>query len=151
MNMLVGMKFINLANLKMKKIAYKAVLPPAKESIGQMIAAFANTSGGYIVLGVVESQNDFVVNGLSEDFHAISVTHKAIDLLSPKPNVSYEYLIYQTKRLYVIKVEKSTQLVSIEGKIYIRQGGRVILTNPPKKETEAQRFINYKTINNKTY
>ena len=87
MNMLAELSSL-IGKPENEKIAYKAVLPPAR-SIGQMIAAFANTSGGYIVLGVVESQNDFVVNGLSEDFHAISVTHKAIDLLSPKPNVSY--------------------------------------------------------------
>lgn len=111
-----------------EKLEYKAVLPPAR-SIGQMISAFANSQGGIIILGVSESQGLITVNGLSEDFNANSVTHKAIDLLVPKPIVNYQYVVYNSKKVYAIKVEKSDLPVLIEGKEYIRQGERIIQKN----------------------
>jgi predicted HTH transcriptional regulator len=36
------------------QLEYKAVLPPSK-NIAQLISAFANTDGGYIVLGVSDT------------------------------------------------------------------------------------------------
>lgn len=121
------------------KLEYKAVLPPAR-NIAQIISAFANTNGGFIVLGVKESSSGIHINGLSEDFHATSVTHKAIDLLSPKPNVTYENIIHEGRRLYVIKVEKSTNPVSLEGKIYFRKGDRSHLKNPDQPKIHPNKL-----------
>lgn len=112
-----------------EQLEYKAVLPPSR-SIGQMISAFANSKGGAIILGVSAVNGSITINGLSEDFHANSVTHKAIDLLVPKPNITYQYETFKNKRVYVIRVEKSNTPIAIEGKIYIRQGDRVVLKNP---------------------
>lgn len=112
-----------------EQLEYKAVLPPSR-NIGQIIAAFANNKGGVIILGISEVQRKIEVNGLSEDFHANNVTHKAFDLLDPKPIINYQYITYENKRLYVIKVEKSIIPISIEGKIYIRQGTDIVLQNP---------------------
>jgi hypothetical protein len=116
-----------------EQLEYKAVLPPSR-SIAQMVSAFANTKGGVIILGVAKSHTGFTINGLSEDFHANSVTHKAIDLLSPKPIVQYQYITHKNKHLYVIKVEKSDGPISLEGKIYIRNSDSIVLRNPPRKE-----------------
>jgi hypothetical protein len=115
-----------------EQLEYKAVLPPSR-NIGQMISAFANTKGGIIILGIIETKRGIDVNGLSEDFNANSVTHKALDLLEPKPIVNYQYLTYKNKHIYVIKVEKSDIPISIEGKVYIRQGASVTLQNPSVK------------------
>jgi hypothetical protein len=120
-----------IGNPESEQLEYKAVLPPAR-NIGQLISSFANNKGGIIILGVAEPQGQIVVNGLSEDFHANSVTHKALDKLDPKPIVSYQYVTYRGKRIYVIKVEKSDLPISIEGKIYIRQGASIILKHPPQ-------------------
>ena len=120
-----------IGNPESEQLEYKAVLPPAR-NIGQLISAFANNNGGIIILGVSETQGQIVVNGLSEDFHANSVTHKALDKLDPKPLISYQYVTYRDKRIYVIKVEKFDSPISIEGKIYIRQGTSVILKDPPQ-------------------
>ncbi len=113
-------------------LEYKAVLPPAR-SIAQLIASFANTNGGYLVLGVKETSQKIIINGLSADFHATNVTHKAIDLLSPKPIVKYENLIHEGKRIYVISIEKSSEVVSVEGKIYLREGSSTKLQNPVER------------------
>lgn len=130
-----------------EKLEYKAVLPPAR-SIAQMISAFANSQGGVIILGVSDSQGQISVNGLSEDFNANSVTHKAIDLLAPKPIVNYQYVVYNSKKLYVIKVEKSDQPILTEGKKYVRQEKRIIQIN--SSET-ANRPSTIPIINQLTY
>ncbi|MBF7092599.1 ATP-binding protein [Flavobacterium sp. ALJ2] len=122
-----------------EKLEYKAVLPPAR-SLAQMIAAFANSNGGIIILGVNEANGEIKITGLSEDFYANGVTHKAIDLLSPKPSIKYEYLSHQGKRLYVIEVEKSLTVVSIENKIYTRNGSKIVLSNPEIKQTNTSRL-----------
>src|SRR5438552_975108 len=113
-----------------EKLEYKAVLLPSR-SMAQIISSFANTEGEYLILGASGSKNGKVeVNGLSEDFHANTITHKALDILVPQPKVSYQYIPFHGKNLYVIKTEKSDSPVAIEGKIYKRVGAAVKLTNP---------------------
>lgn len=109
-------------------LEYKTVLPPSK-SIAQIICSFANTNGGMLILGVSEI-GGLKVSGLSEDFRATSITHKAIDLLSPKPVVDYGYVEYDGKKIFAINVDKSEKIVSVEGKIYLRENEKTILSNP---------------------
>lgn len=106
-----------------EQLEYKAVLPPAA-TIAQLICAFANTNGGAVVLGVVEDGNQVLFNGLSDEFRADQITRKAIDLLSPRPAVSYDYVVHQSTRLFVIEVPKSSAEVSLGGKAYVRVGDR---------------------------
>jgi hypothetical protein len=108
-------------------LEYKAVLPPSK-SIAQIICSFANTNGGILILGVSEI-GGLKVSGLSEDFRATSITHKAIDLLTPKPILDYGYISHNSKKLFAVKVDKSADIVSLAGKIYIREGEKIIQSN----------------------
>jgi predicted HTH transcriptional regulator len=94
------------------QLEYKAVLPPAA-TVAQLIGSFANTNGGGIVLGVVENGKEVLINGLSDEFRAVQITRKAIDMLSPPPAVSYDYVVHQGKRLFVIDVKKSDAEVSV--------------------------------------
>lgn len=121
------------------RLEYKAVLPPAR-TLGQLISGLANSSGGYIVLGVVEVSGKVVVNGLSEDFRADAVTQRALDLLSPRPTVDWKYFDHSRKRLFVVYVEKSSVPVSIEGKVFRRQGESTILTNPTVRKVAASSY-----------
>lgn len=115
-------------------LEYEAVLPPSR-NIAQMICSFANTDGGYIILVVVVGPtNKTELVGLSQDFHANTVTHKAIDLLNPAPRIHYQYIVYNNKKLYVIKVEKSDATITVEGKVYKREGHVIKLTNPVDKQ-----------------
>lgn len=127
------------------QLEYKAVLPPSR-SLGQLISSFANSKGGLIVLGVAETAAGIDITGLSEDFYANSVIHKAIDLLSPKPEVHYQYVTHVGKRLYVIKIEPSKDTVLIEGKIYIRQVDKTVLKNPVVKEFKAKGYVRIKQL-----
>jgi hypothetical protein len=108
-----------------EQLEYKAVLPPAA-TVAQLICSFANTNGGAIVLGVVEN-GKVLINGLSDEFRAVQITRKAIDLLSPPPAVSYDYVVHQGKRLFVIDVKKSGVKVLLGGKLYVRVGERTTL------------------------
>jgi hypothetical protein len=109
-------------------LEYKAVLPPSR-ALAQMICSFANTDGGYIVLGVLNTGATPEIKGISEDFMADSVTHRAVQLLTPKPVVNAAYLNHAGISLFVIKTEQSPVTVAIENKIYVRQGNRNVLTN----------------------
>jgi hypothetical protein len=105
------------------RLEYKAVLPPSK-NIAQLISAFANTEGGFIILGIFKDpQGKLEINCLSEDFRATTIMHKALDLLTPRPRVEYQYTSYESKKLYIIKVEKSDNPILLEGNKYIRSGG----------------------------
>jgi hypothetical protein len=112
-----------------EQLEYKAVLPPAA-TVAQLMCAFANTNGGAIVLGVVEDRKGVVINGLSDEFRAVQITRRAIDLLSPQQAVQYDYVVYQGKRLFVIEVKKSVAEVSLGGKVYVRVGERTTLKQP---------------------
>jgi hypothetical protein len=87
------------------------------------------------------------VNGLSEDFHANTITHKALDLLSPPPQVHYQYVVHEGKKLYVIKIEKSSLKISLEGKIYKRQGAESKLINPTEINFKQNGYSRIKSIN----
>jgi hypothetical protein len=118
-------------------LEYKAVLPPAA-TIAQLISAFANTKGGAIVLGVADQGKAITINGLSDEFRAVPITRKAIDLLSPTPVVSYDYIDHGGKRLFVIEVPQSGKEVSFGGKAFIRTGAQTALklAAPVKPLTE---------------
>ncbi len=124
------------------RLEYKAVLPPSK-NIAQLICSFANAEGGDIILGI---SDNFEINGLSEDFHAHSITHKALDLLTPQPQVYYQYVSYKGKRLFVIRTEKSSLPVSFEGKIYKRVGDSSKLINPVQVAFKANGFARIQAI-----
>lgn len=121
-------------------LEYKAVLPPSK-NIAQLISSFSNAEGGYIILGVSE---DLKTVGLSSDFRATSIIHKAIDLLLPKPQVEHKYITYKGKNLYLIQVKKSNTPISLEGKVFKRVGTFNNLENPIEivfKPTGSQKLL----------
>lgn len=124
-------------------LEYKAVLPPSK-NIAQLICSFANSNGGFIVLGV---SDNFEINGLSEDFHANTITHKALDLLSPQPIVHYQYVAFKSKKLYVIKIEKSSVPISLENKIYKRIGASSKLINPTEITFKQNGYERIRNLN----
>ena len=106
-------------------LEYKAVLPPAR-TVARIISAFANSEGGMLILGVAEDSGEIRVTGLSNDFNVNAVVHRAVDLLTPKPVINYQYITYGDKRIYAIQVNKSDAPVSIEGKIYTKDKNGIV-------------------------
>ena len=124
------------------RLEYKTVMPTSR-NLARHISAFANTQGGYIILGVQNDVDDSIkVVGLSEDFHVNTIVHKAIDLLSVKPMVEYQYITYAEKKIYVIKIEHSEEAVNLEGKTYVRKDAATV----QKEEDEVFVFKGYRRI-----
>lgn len=124
-------------------LEYKSVLPPSK-NIAQLISAFANADGGVIVLGITDNLD---IVGLSSDFHANSIVNKAVELLKPKPLVQHQYIGYQNKNLYVIQVDKSDDLVSLEERVYKRFGASTQVENPIEIEFAAAGYEKIVEVN----
>lgn len=126
-------------------LEYKAVLPPSK-NIAQLVSAFANSDGGYVILGVLDN---YEVNGLSGDFHANAITHKALDMLMPQPEIHFQYVLYNGKKLYAIKIYKSTLPISLGDKIYKRVGQNTVVTNPFEVSFNSKSYERLILINEK--
>lgn len=110
-------------------LEYKAVLPSPK-SLANLIAAFANTDGGIIILGVSQLQGKPEVVGISREFNISGILHKALGYLLPKPSIVDKFDTVNGKDIFYVQVEKSSESIStVDGKIYARRGNQVILTN----------------------
>ncbi len=109
-------------------LEYKAVLIPSR-SMAQLLSAFANTKGGYLILGVSDGPSGPEIRGLSEDFKVTGMVHKALDLLNPRPAVDYSYLSVKNMSLFGVKVAHSVEPVYAEGKLYVREGDRTMEKN----------------------
>ena len=129
-----------------QNLEYKAVLPPSK-TIAQILCSFANTDGGGLLILGVSEIGGLKIAGLSEDFRATSITHKAIDLLNPRPNIDYGYVQSSGKKLFAIKVEKSNDIVSVEGKVYNRVNTNIIHSNPTTNVFQANGYQRISQIN----
>lgn len=127
-------------------LEFKAVLPPSK-NIAQLICSFANSAGGFIILGVLDRHSKNEIIGLSNDFHANSVTHRALDLLSPRPEILYDYISIDGKSIYAIQVLKSDTLISLEGKQYKRVKSSIALINSTEVSLKDNRYTDLKAFN----
>lgn len=124
-------------------------VPYTPQKIARIISSFANTNGGTLIFGLKEinpSSNQIV--GLSTDFKIVEITKKAISLLSPIPQVTYDWVMSEEKSVFVIRSEKSDADILFEKAKYIREGinctieekepkQEVILNNPKFKRTVA--------------
>lgn len=107
----------------------KAILPPS-QTLAQYIAAFANTDGGYLILGVIHTGGHLQIQGITSDFNASPITQKAISLLSFRPEIEYGYVTHGGKQLFVIKVGKSPSKISVDGKEYQFINRKISEINP---------------------
>jgi len=117
-------------------LAFKAVLPPSR-LLAKIISSFANGEGGYLLLGVLNSNNAV---GLSGDFYATDTVHKAIDLLNPKPIVNYDYLNIGTKRVFAIKVDKADNDILFGEDKYIRDDDKTILSSTEDEQFSSDKY-----------
>lgn len=134
-----------LTQMEGETLEYKAVLPPSR-TIAMILCAFANTKGGYLVLGVREENQRIAVTGLSNDFQAEAVSRKAIDLLSPIPTVIYRYVEHQDKSLFVLAVDQSDATVTLEGKTYWRRGTEIVMDSSQVKAHRVSTFRELKEL-----
>lgn len=86
--------------------------------LAKLIGSFANAQGGKIVIGVKEPPE---VVGVDEVL-ARRVYEAAQKRLAPEPNTRFSIIETEGKRVAVIDVERSAEIVLSEGSAFVRAG-----------------------------
>jgi len=134
-------------NKKSETLDYSAV-PFVPEKVARIISSFANTNGGTLIFGLKEiSPNSNEIVGLSRDFNIVEIIKKAVSLLSPIPIITYDWVNYSDKAIFVINTEKGSQDILFENKKYIRNEAKCELFEDSNDQQPTLNIANYnKTI-----
>ncbi len=109
-----------------QKLEYK-LRSTRPEILARVIAAFANTEGGKIIVGV---NDDGLVVGLTEEEIGKTqiAVEKALGFLRPHPLLNYQIEEIDGKRLLVIEVQNhQAPIITEDQRYYIRRGASNIL------------------------
>ncbi len=101
--------------------------PFAPIKLAQIVASFANTSGGILVFGIADNSalpNRFVE--ISGDFQVSDIVNRGIAMLSPTPKVTYDWVTKGADNVFIIEIDKSEKDILLEGRKYIRENDRTI-------------------------
>jgi len=82
------------------------------------IAAFANTEGGYIIIGVDDDGNIIGTDVKA----ALEMVTSALSAIIPPPQIAIRKPSINGRNLLVIEVQKGASLCSVGGVVYIRVG-----------------------------
>ncbi|HBD93581.1 MAG TPA: transcriptional regulator [Spirochaetia bacterium] len=136
--------FENLLTVsKSESLDFHAV-PYVPQKIARIISSFANTNGGLLIFGIKEngpSSNEIV--GLSSDFRVDEIAGNAISLLSPIPEVTYNWVKSGDNSIFVIKIEKSVADIMFGNQKYIRNGS---ISEPTLNNSIQTRILNTSTF-----
>src|SRR5690606_9091514 len=69
-------------------------------------------------------------------FQVVEIAKRAISLLSPIPNVTFDWVKNGEKSIFVIRTEKSDEDVLLEGQKYIRKGTHSVLEDALSKKAQ---------------
>jgi hypothetical protein len=130
----INIKDIELNNPKSEILDFDAV-PFSPEKTAEIISSFANTNGGNILFGIKElspTENEIV--GLSTDFDVIDITNKAISMLNPTPDVSFDWIKKGEELVFVIETEKANEDIFLNNQKFIRQSSFTVLANYDTKK-----------------
>ena len=119
-------------------LEYKATLPPPS-LLARIIAAFANTEGGWIIIGVRDGRTGLEINGISDEIPATSVIESALARLKPKPDINHDYFEVGDKQVYAVEVKKSSKTIFAENKSVFRRKGNEIYTDSNQENVEIPR------------
>ncbi|TNJ65319.1 transcriptional regulator [Paenibacillus hemerocallicola] len=117
----IDIKDVEVNNPKSEILDFDAV-PFSPEKTAQIISSFANTNGGTILFGIKElspTENEIV--GLSTDFNVVDIANKAISMLNPIPDVSFDWLKRGAELVFVIETEKANENILLNNQKYIRE------------------------------
>ena len=133
----INIKNIESDNPKSETLEFDAI-PFSAEKTAKIISSFANSNGGTILFGIKEvSSKENKIVGLSTDFNVIEMTRKALSMLKPIPDVSYDWIKKDEKLLFAIDVKKSNEDICLNNQKYIRESitTKIVSTNSTNKQT----------------
>lgn len=95
-------------------------------SIATFICSIANSEDGFIIIGASEDEHGININGVSSKFNFQNVLENALNLLSEKPILNFGGIFINEKHLFVVKVFKNQNSITIDGQKYKLLGKEII-------------------------
>lgn len=126
----------------------RPILLPSRQ-LAQIVAGFANSGGGFILFGAKVKTKGYEITGLTSDFNVSAITNKALDLLSPRPQINYGFYNLNGQQIFIIEVSPSSVPVLLEGKKYIRAAGKTIDADEQLFTFNTGGEIKFREINNR--
>lgn len=118
----IGYKYVETSPLEIQEH-----IPSAKE-LARMMAAFANTEGGVIVIGMTDN---FRIVGVPDDVSLESLYREAFSSLHPHPLMNYRFATIKEMRIFIITVQKYPVPVVTEDQQYY-----VMASKTPRAEED---------------
>lgn len=121
-----------------QKLEYRGVLPPP-EALARLIASFANSEGGKIVIGVAEdARKSTSIVGIP-DVPVDTVVYAALTHLHPRPLIEYRFKDIGGKRVLEIDIQKYPLPITTADNLYlVRKDERIELVRTPSLPGEEE-------------
>lgn len=118
-----------------------ASMESAKD-IAIIVAAFANTEGGYLLFGVQYSLGEKRIIGLAQDFKINTIMHEIPNLFGVVPDYEYDWIKIQNERpIFAMKVNKSKKTILVQGNKYEMHENEIVKVEEKKEMDYTKVFI----------
>jgi hypothetical protein len=133
-----------LAMAESEELEFKGSVPP-RSVMAQQISAFANTSGGWLIIGVGERNGKHSLVGVSADSLAPVITEAALASVQPRPAVRHGLVEINGLLVYAIRIEKSqTRVAADHDVVFERKATRTVplgVSTPPLGVKGGPRYL----------
>lgn len=118
-----------------------ASMESAKD-IAIIVAAFANTNGGYLLFGVQYILGANRIIGLAQDFKINTIMQEIPKLFGIVPNYEYGWITIQNERpIFAMKVNKSKEVILVQGNRYEMHENEIVKVEEKKEMDYTKVFI----------
>lgn len=118
-----------------------ASMESAKD-IAIIVAAFANTSGGYLLFGVQYTLGANRIIGLAQDFKIDTIMQDIPKLFEVIPDYEYSWIKIQNERpIFVMKVNQSKEAILVQGNRYEMHENEIVKVEEKKVMDYTKVFI----------
>ncbi|GKX31351.1 hypothetical protein SH1V18_38310 [Vallitalea longa] len=112
--------------------------------LAKCVSGLANVAGGYIMIGAEVSDGKICIKGFLKAFNMGEIMENVKHMLSEDPLESYGNVRIGSKNVFVIKVGKTKQKVSSDGKYYLYTDNSIEIVEDSKRFENPKLFISYR-------